>query len=380
LGLEALRHSELQALLDEAVALTRRTLATDFTAVFEALPDDTLCPRASDGFPDASEVRALRIGRDGRSQAAYTRSTKATVISEDLAAETRFEVHPMLRALGVTSSITAPIHGHDRVYGVVAAHAIARRVYCEDDRNFLQAVANTLGSAMERHRVEEELHAKREQLQALSRRLIEAQEAERRALARELHDDFGQFLTAVRLHLQAARNANPKDAERSVDDAIHLVDQGIDQVRSLALDLRPSILDDLGLMAALRWLVKRQAQRGGFRVDVAGDVGGERLPAEIETCAFRLVQEALTNVARHASAQKVAIEVETGPRELRLLVRDDGKGFDIAAARARSALGAGLGLVSMQERATLVGGRLEIESRPGAGTTVRAHVPLGGTP
>jgi signal transduction histidine kinase len=223
----------------------------------------------------------------------------------------------------------------------------------------------------ERHRAEAELREKRVELQALSRRLLEAQEAERRLLARELHDNLGQSLTAIRMNLQAHGASSAHLAE-----SLALVDQAIEQVRTLALDLRPAILDDLGLVAALRWLVNRQSLRAG--VDWAFRASGSdgRLPAAIEICCFRLAQEALTNVIRHAGARHVAIELAFDDDEVQLVVRDDGKGFDVRAARDRAAYGASLGLLSMEERASLAGGTLQIESTPGHGTTIRARFPL----
>jgi len=226
--------------------------------------------------------------------------------------------------------------------------------------------------------VERELDEKREQLQALSRRLLAAQEAERRALARELHDDFGQFLTAVRLNLEAMRRAISGEGARQLADSITLVDQAIDRVRGLALDLRPAMLDDLGLVAALRWLLKRQSERAGFEGRLWVERLGAQVPPAVATCSFRLVQEALTNVARHAGARNVDIELSTTDGELRIVVRDDGSGFNLPAARQLAARGVSLGLLSMQERVTLAGGRLEIESAIGDGTAVDARIPLTG--
>jgi signal transduction histidine kinase len=225
----------------------------------------------------------------------------------------------------------------------------------------------------DRHRVEEQVREKSDELQALSRRLLEAQEVERRLLARELHDNVGQFLTAIRLSLQAheARSEH-------LTESLALVDQAIEQVRNLAVDLRPSVLDDLGLVAALRWLLSRQSQRAGFEGTVAMSSSTSRLPAPIETCCFRLAQEALTNVARHAAARRVLIELGESEDGIEMVVRDDGKGFDVRTARDRAAGGASLGLLSMEERVSLAGGTLEIESVPGEGTTLRARFPVPG--
>jgi signal transduction histidine kinase len=203
----------------------------------------------------------------------------------------------------------------------------------------------------------------------LAHRLLEAQEGERRSIARELHDDFGQVLTAIRLNLQGGARAA---------ESIQLVDDAIQRMRDLALDLRPAILDDLGLEAALRWYVAREAGRAGlaFRLDVESI--GTRLAPALETACFRLVQEALTNVVRHAQADEVEVKLDASEGEVRVSISDDGKGFDVRAGRRRAAAGGSQGLLIMEERVSLAGGKLEIRSGRGGGTTVAARIPIPG--
>ena len=230
-------------------------------------------------------------------------------------------------------------------------------------------VYGTNADITERKRAEEELARRTRQLEALSRRLIEAQEAERRAVARELHDDFGQVLTALRLNLEHQGH----DAEN-----IALVDGAIARMRELATDLRPPLLDELGLTASLRWYVEREARRAGLVERLRFALLSTRPPAAVETTCFRVAQEALTNVIRHAQAHSVEVELGPADGRLQLVVRDDGRGFDVAAARRRAMHGGSQGLLSMQERVALVGGELEIESAPRAGTTIRARLPVTG--
>jgi PAS domain S-box-containing protein len=217
-------------------------------------------------------------------------------------------------------------------------------------------------------RAEEELREKREQLQALSRRLIEAQEAERRAVARELHDDFGQVLTALKLNLMRR--------ERDEAESIALVDGAIARMRDLAHDLRPPMLDELGLDASLRWYVEREARRAGLEFNLALSPPETRPTPAVEATCFRVAQEALTNVIRHAHARRVDVELGVAGGALQLLVRDDGRGFDVGDARKRATRGESQGLLSMQERVALAGGELEIDSTPGRGTAVRARFPI----
>ena len=167
------------------------------------------------------------------------------------------------------------------------------------------------------------------------------------------------------------------DGSRAAPDAAtDLVDQAIVKVRNLALALRPTALDELGLHEALRSFVARQGDRTG--IDVQIDICGQkaRLPARIENACFRVAQEAFTNIARHARARSVRVELLTSAAEVSLSVRDDGRGFDVAQARARAAQGASVGVLGMEERVSLAGGRLELLSAAGAGTTVRARFPL----
>jgi signal transduction histidine kinase/DNA-binding response OmpR family regulator len=233
----------------------------------------------------------------------------------------------------------------------------------------------------QRIRAEEALREYSERLQSLSRQLLHAQETERRHLARELHDEIGQALTALKINLQGLhRSLGNSPLTGRLDDSIGIVERTLDQVRNLSLDLRPSMLDDLGLIAALRWYLDRQALRAGLSVQAVLDPLTRALDPEVETACFRLVQEAVTNIVRHAHARLVRVEMHQSDAGLELVVRDDGAGFDVAAARERAAQGASLGLLGMQERVTLLGGVCDITSTPGQGTTVQVRFTLPPSP
>jgi signal transduction histidine kinase len=192
------------------------------------------------------------------------------------------------------------------------------------------------------------------------RELLAVQEAERRSIARELHDGFGQLLAAIQLGL--------RETPIDVDELDALVGEALESVRSLAIELRSAMLDDLGLAAALRAYVRRIMRETELAVDLGVD--DLPVPSAIATTCFRIVQEAVLNIVRHARAHRVAIEVRTTTGALTLTVRDDGIGFDPARP--------GLGIVGMTERAALAGGEIAIASSPGAGTTIRARLPIGG--
>jgi signal transduction histidine kinase len=217
---------------------------------------------------------------------------------------------------------------------------------------------------------QDSLRASQERYRSLSRRLLAQQERERAALARELHDQLGQSLCAISLNLAAIKDdISPASSDR-VPESMHAIEEMIRQVQTLAFELRPAMLDELGLVEALQLLVVRHGERTSVRASFSATPTVTRAPVEIETACFRIVQEALTNVARHAHAREVEVTLTSLDAALEVTVRDDGVGFNVEGLRA------GLGLLGMSERAELVGGRLDIESAPGAGTTLRAHFPL----
>lgn len=209
-----------------------------------------------------------------------------------------------------------------------------------------------------------------------SRRLIEAQESERRRISRELHDQVGQILTAVKMNLHALRQAcSAPEILSSIEDNMKVIDEAVDQVRDLSVDLRPLLLDDFGLVVAVRWYLDRQAKSCGVPADFTTHSLDEddRFSSELETACFRIVQEAVTNVARHARASRISVVLERVGQHLILLISDDGAGFDMKALRTSAST---LGLRSMEERVQAVGGSITIDSAPDLGTAICARIPV----
>jgi PAS domain S-box-containing protein len=225
-----------------------------------------------------------------------------------------------------------------------------------------------------RKRAQQQLQEYAGRLQALSRRLLEVQESERRALARELHDEIGQLLTGLKFSLERSARLAAGEVRAALEEARELVKDLTGRVRDLSLRLRPTMLDDLGLLPALVWQFERYTAQ--TRVDVAFEQGPlpGRFPPPVETAAYRIIQEALTNVARHAGVADVVVRLWADEETLGLQVEDRGAGFDPHGAGAAGTSG---GLSGMHERVRLLGGRLEVESAPGAGTRVTAELPLG---
>lgn len=211
-------------------------------------------------------------------------------------------------------------------------------------------------------------------LQALSNKLLRVQEDERRALAQELHDQIGQLLTGLRFQLEAARDAAPS---QPLHEALNVTGDLLHSVRALTLQLRPRMLDDLGLQPALEWLAKVFRSQTNIVIELELTLPPARLPTELETAIFRMVQEALTNVARHSGASSAVVTVTADDVALQVEVADRGRGFDASAAFARRD---SLGLAGLEERVRLAGGQFEIFSQPGQGTRLHAEFPIASRP
>lgn len=272
-------------------------------------------------------------------------------------------------AAGADGYIARPIENRELVARVQAmlrirlAEAALRRAHDDLEKRVAERTS--------------ELSRANEALKALSLRLTDVQEAERRFLARELHDEIGQTVTCLKLLLDTALRPEAGESRTAYDEALKLVNDLIDRVRRLSIDLRPQMLDDLGLLTALEWHINRFQKQSGIAVQFRHMPMPERLAPRIETALFRIVQEALTNVARHAQSKEVTVRLWANAGRAGVQVEDSGTGFDVAKVlegRASS------GVSGMKERAELLGGEFTLESSPGQGTclTVELPVDLGG--
>jgi signal transduction histidine kinase len=269
------------------------------------------------------------------------------------------------RKIGMRSGLFVPMLAGDRAIGVIAAHNKAGRDprFTDEDLRLTETFAARASVAVDL--------ADRVARDAM-RRVVEGQELERQRLARELHDETGQALTSMLLGLKRVEEAGTKEeAAAEVAELRERIVQTLQAVRRLAVELRPKALDDFGLVPALERLAETAAQAdAGIAIDVQANLGDDRLPAEIETALYRIAQEALTNVFKHASARHVSVVVTRRNGIVTVVVEDDGRGFGAAGD------GDGLGLIGMKERVGLLGGRLAIESTEGSGTAIVAEVPL----
>ena len=269
------------------------------------------------------------------------------------------------RRMGIRTGLYVPLIVRERAIGIVVVHDKQA-----PDGRFSDADLRLAEIFAARAAVAVDL-SERVARDAL-RRVVSAQELERRRLARELHDETGQALTSILLGLKPLEEALHDDASRAaVAELRELVVSTLRDVRRLAVELRPKALDDFGLVAALERLAQSFQEQTGIEVDLEATLGDERLPAEVETALYRIAQEALTNVVKHARARRVSLVLQRRPGSVSAVIEDDGAGFDPASLDDE-----GLGLLGMRERLALLDGRLEVESSHGAGTTLVVEVPL----
>ena len=264
-----------------------------------------------------------------------------------------------------------PVTGTGAPKGVAVLVGASRAPFTALDEDFLLALGQQFGAALESADLDRRLKDRTAELERLSLTLIRQHEDQRHRLARELHDETAQVFSAMTLQLGLLREETGEKTEPRLDTLRSLVDTGMESIRRVADDLRPPVLDDLGLAAALHAVAADFGERSAIatRFDAAGSL--PPLGDDTELALFRVLQEALANVARHAEARSVAVELRGDPAGVSLAVSDDGRGFDPAA----SADGGRMGLVGMQERMAAVGGRLVVDAAPGKGARLVAQVP-----
>jgi two-component system, NarL family, sensor histidine kinase DevS len=351
--------------LEPLLAIIARNLRglVDARLVLIALPDsaESLRIAAADGeeaqamLGSRLELRASKAGRILE----RVQSERVDAVVDDPEVDQQFT-----RRLGVNSALYVPLVVHARAIGVVIAHDKlgSDRRFLEEDLRLAEMLGSRAATAVDL--------AERVSRDAV-RRVVDAQEQERTRLARELHDETGQALTSILLGLkQLDEVVDTTEGKASVASLRELVVSTLRDVRGLAVELRPSALDDFGLTAALERLAETFRERAGIEVALEARLGDARLDPALETTLYRIVQEALTNVLKHAEARRVSISLVRKGGSISAVVEDDGRGFDPEATRREA-----LGLAGMRERVGLVGGRITIESAPGAGTSLAVEVP-----
>ena len=288
------------------------------------------------------------------------------------------EYHALVREVGLVTVLVVPIFIGADVEGLLYVSHLSARPFTEHDEAVLTDLALHAAIAIRNARLFERVRSTNDRLSALSRRLLEVQEAERRNLARELHDEIGQLLTGLTLILERSKHLPPETSVACVNEAQALAADLLAKVRDLSLDLRPAMLDDLGLLPALLWHFERYTASTGVKIAFSQrGLEGQRFPADIETAAYRIVQEALTNVARHSGAYEATVTLTADDTRLKLAIEDRGAGFDPDAVfrDERSS-----GLIGLRERARLSNGWVTLTSVRGSGTRLIAELPAASQP
>jgi signal transduction histidine kinase len=350
--------TELPRLLQLVAGRLRELLGARVVTIALPTADGDLRVEAADG----EEAAALLGARLSRSHSKHgrvldrRRAERVDSIIDDPEVD-----QEIARRLGARTGLYVPLVVRDRPLGVLGLHdKVARDArFTDDDQRVAESFAQRAAVAVEL--------SERVARDAL-RRVVAAQELERKHLARELHDETGQALTSILLGLKAVEDVGEPEA---VAGLRQLIVDTLQNVRRLAVELRPAALDDFGLAPALERLASTFGEQTGIEVDLEANVGSERLPAEVETALYRIVQEALTNIVKHAGATRVSILLARKDGSITAVIEDDGRGFE-----AEGVGDGGLGLVGMRERVGLLNGRFQIESTEGAGTTLVAEVPL----
>jgi signal transduction histidine kinase len=354
------RELELPKLLDLVVSRLRELIGARLVTI--ALPvGDDLRIAAADGDEARAYVGMTFPRLDSKTGMVLERghSERVDSLLDDP------EVHQdSARSFGARTGLYVPLILRDRPIGVLVAHDKlgSDQRFDSSDLRLAEQFAVRAAVAVDLSR-----RVARDALQ----RVVEGQELERRRLARELHDETGQALTSILLGLRAVEDAGePENVKKAVSDLRELVVATLQDVRRLAVQLRPKALDDFGLVPALERLTQTFTESSGIAVDLEAQLG-DRLPTEAETTLYRVVQEALTNVVKHAEASRVSILLVRRDGAATVVIEDDGRGFDPSEASEQS-----MGLQGMRERAELHDGRLTVETSPGAGTTLVVEVPL----
>jgi len=363
----------LNTALDKVMALVRAEIGG---ILLYHERTETLYYRVYRGLPeyDVRKMGRLKLGQGIAGKAAELRET---VYSLDITSDNaNIEVLPSIEEFGAFLCI--PLVARDRLLGVMSVATEDEDGFSPEAISLVTSVSDQIAVAIENAQLYEALQRKEKARGELLRKIMSVQEEERKRIARELHDEVSQSLTGSAFTAEAVLSRLPPGAEEirvSLEEIRDLAIRTLDEIHRVVYQLRPSLLDDLGLVAAVQWLADHYLEDAGIKV-LFETVGPERaLSAEAETTLFRIAQEAITNIVRHAAAESVSITVEFRDNSVAVNIEDDGSGFIVEEVTSASSNYRGLGLLGMKERAELLDGKLKIAAQPGRGTKVYAEVP-----
>ncbi len=370
---------DLKELLEIVCRITNEALKSSASVVF--LFDQKsnkyldMARRFEDELPQAQR-NPVRMSFSRTMLDRYLPKDHSSFIVQNAESQKDVPMRNLLRLLGINHLAVAPLVRNQDVIGALVCGSVGKQGFSQDDRDFLNGLAEHIMIAISNTRLFEHVRLGRERQRMLSRSNVDIQEAERRRIARELHDHLGQSLTGFQFMLESVKHQVEEVHKPGIAEIQNSVADIIEQVREMSLNLRPSILDDLGLVPTVKWHIDRYTKQTRIHVNFFSSNSTERFPAEIETTAYRIIQEALTNTARHSRATEVFVGLVVNDNTLWVEILDKGNGFDVSAVLNKPTSG----LSGMSERADLMGGYLTIKSYIGQGTQILAALPLTDKP
>ena len=377
LGHCALAEYDTSVIMQEAVKLVGRGLGVDLVEVMELFPDrSALLLRAGTGW-DEGAVGRVTITADDETLAGRALACGRAVIVENIPESGVSRAAGLLETHAAASGIAVVVPGDGGAFGVLGAYARVRRAFTRQDTLFMQSMANILGDAIVRRNAEDRLVQQKQQLRALAADLALAEERERRRIAVGLHDQVIQNLAVAAIRLDGLRQSLPTaEAINTLQAVRDSTGAAISDLRSLTFELSPPVLYELGLEPALQYLAEQMERDHGIPVQYRDDGLEKPLRDDLRVTLYRSVRELLMNAVKHARASLLKVSVSRLGDNIRILVEDDGMGFDGAMLESRSPAGAGFGLFSIRERLSCLDGRMEIDSQAGLGARITLTVPL----
>jgi PAS domain S-box-containing protein len=336
-----------------------------------------LCYRVHNGL--SPEYAQMVCFRPGEGIVGRVAQSGEAILVDDISIEPRAANPSLIAEEGLRAFAAVPLRVKDKVLGVLTIASHDARKFSAEDIQLLESIASQIAIAVENAKLHQEVQRKDESRGELLGEIFSIQEEERRRIARELHDETSQSLASLAASLEAVAGILPSAADEArnrLKKVGQVAINVLDEVHKLIYELRPTLLDDLGLVAAARWLAENNLGAAGVTVNFKTAGRARRLPSKLETTLFRVIQEAVSNIARHAHAKNVDIALHFKKRAIVVHIKDDGDGFDVEEAISSKDRPRGLGLLGMKERVELLKGTLSIRSRPDSGTEVDIEIPI----
>jgi PAS domain S-box-containing protein len=370
---------DLDAVLKSALDVTLEIMKVNTGGIL--LWDDErqmLCYRVYHGL--SNEYAQGVCCHSGEGIAGKVAQTGEAIMVEDISTDPRATHTNLINAEGLRAFISVPLRTKDNILGVLNIASHEARKFSPEHVQLLESIAAQVAVAVENARLHQQVQRQDESRGDLLREIFSIQEEERRRIARELHDETSQTLASLAASLQAIAAVLPPDANEVSVRLRQLQSLSVnilDEIHKLIYELRPTLLDDLGLVAALRWLTENSLMTAGVAVDFKTAGRQKRLAPQLETALFRVVQESIYNIARHAEAKNASLSIQFKKDVIIISVKDDGSGFDVEEAMSSKQRPRGLGLLGMKERVELFNGTFDIRSHPGKGTEIYIEIPTG---